>query len=336
MSGPDRALELIGLDSQRARDERFLVTGSEGCIGAWTVRTLVEAGCVTVAADLPPHGRRIHQVLDQALHERVIHVDANIARDGVVDALIAEHSLTRVVHLAALQVPLVRADPVLGATVNVGGTVRLLEAVRQSDGQVRGVAYASSTAAVGLGGEQHLPATLYGAFKLCNEHTARLYASDFRTPSVGLRPCVVYGPARDQGLTAALTHALKAVALGVPYEVPFTGLVDAQFTEDVAVAFVRSALLDGNDGAPVYDLHGAAVSVEDFIAAVIAVAPEAEDLLSCAGDPIPAVVDVDDGALVSRLGSLPKTSLSDGIRCSLETFHAQVHAGQLSATDLPG
>ena len=42
-----------------------------------------------------------------------------------------EHEITRVVHLAALQVPFCRADPVLGARVNVVGTVNVFEAVKE-------------------------------------------------------------------------------------------------------------------------------------------------------------------------------------------------------------
>ena len=58
------------------------------------------------------------------------------------------------------------------------------------------------------------------------------------TPSIGLRPCVVYGPNRDQGFSAAITHALKAAVLGLPYTIPFQGRIDLQYADDVAAAFV--------------------------------------------------------------------------------------------------
>ena len=52
---------------------------------------------------------------------------------------------------------------------------------------------------------------------------ARIYATDDRLPSIGLRPYVVYGPGRDQGLTAGPTEAMRAAARGEPYDIGFTG-----------------------------------------------------------------------------------------------------------------
>lgn len=325
----------LGLSERQTRAERFLVTGSEGCIGAWAVRNLARAGCGVVAMDLPPAGRRLGKILEGGLADGVTHVDGDVTVPGMLHQVITEQAVTRVIHLAALQVPFVQADPVLGAQVNVVGMLRVMEAVRGANGQVRGVAYASSTGAIGPADAPHLPLTLYGAYKLCNEHTARLYARDFDTYAIGLRPCIVYGPGRDQGLTAALTHALKAAVLGVPYEVPFGGRVDAQYTEDVATAFIRCAMLDNTGEADVYDLHGDAVSVSEYLKAIFRAAPEAEGLLTYADTDIPGKVDVDDRLLVQRLGGLPKTSLEEGIRQSLAAFRRHRDAGLLSVDELP-
>lgn len=327
--------ELIGLAPEHAAMERFLVTGSEGCIGAWTVRNLVLAGCPTVAVDVTPEGRRLHKLLEPEHRGAVVHVAADLREQGTIERLVAEHGITRVIHLAALQVPFVAADPILGGEVNVVGTLRLLEAVRAAGDQVRGVVYASSTAATGPEGAVHEPQTLYGALKLCNEHTARIYARDYGTCAIGLRPCIVYGPARDQGLTAALTHALKAAVLGVPYEIPFGGTIDAQYTEDVAAAFIRTALVDGNDGARVYDLHGETTNVAEFVAAIDRQLPASAGLVSYRDEQIPGNVLVDDTDLVERLGSLPKTALDEGIRRSAEIFARLRDAGELSAAELP-
>src|SRR5439155_26419931 len=127
---------------------------------------------------------------------------------------------------------------------------------------VRGVAYASSSAVFGASDGWGRPDTLYGVFKVCNEEAARFYARDYATPSIGLRPCVVYGPNRDRGLSAAITHALKAAVLAQPYTIPFSGLIDLQYVEDVAAAFVAAALAEQGD-AFVYDLHGDLVDVGD-------------------------------------------------------------------------
>src|SRR6185295_20348913 len=120
-----------------------------------------------------------------------------------------EHAITRVVHLAGLQVPFCRADPVLGARVNVVGTVNVFEAVTRRRDRIPGIAWASSAAvycaddpspAPESGGLR--PATHYGVYKLANEGTARIYWADDGVPSIGLRLYVVYGPGRDQGMTS--------------------------------------------------------------------------------------------------------------------------------------
>lgn len=322
----------ISTDHRVAR-ERFLVTGSEGCIGAWTVRNLIAAGFATVALDLEPTGRRLAKILNPDPSHNLNHVAGDLRDSELVERVVNEHQITRIVHLAALQVPFVAADPVLGGEVNVVGTIRVFEAVRRANGLVRGMSYASSAAAIGPSAAPHEPETLYGAYKMCNEHSARIYARDYATPSIGLRPCIVYGPARDQGMTAALTHAMKAAVLGIPFRIPFGGQIDAQYAQDVASAFIRCALVDGVEGAPVYDLHGDAVTVADFVDLIRSECPDAE--ITHEDKPIPGNVTVDDTDLIEMLGGLPKTSLAVGVHRSIETFGELARAGKLSADELP-
>ena len=89
----------------------------------------------------------------------------------------------RVIHLAALQVPFCRANPTLGAEVNVVGTVNVFEAALAHG--IGPVVYASSVAVYGAPDDypdpvlrpedRPLPRTLYGAYKVANEHTAAIY-----------------------------------------------------------------------------------------------------------------------------------------------------------------
>src|SRR6516164_3255814 len=241
--------------------ERFLVTGSEGCIGSWVVRRLLEAGSPVVACDVAPESRRLGRILTPELFDRLVYVVADLRAPDVLEQLVVEHEITRIVHLAALQVPFVAADPLLGAEVNVVGTIRVLEAARSSP-TVAGVSYASSSAVFGAVGGWGRPDTLYGVFKTANEESARFYARDYATPSTGLRPCVVYGPNRDQGLSAAITHALKAAVLGLRYTIPFRGHIDLQYVEDVAAAFIR-VTMDRYAESRVFDLHGDLVDVAE-------------------------------------------------------------------------
>lgn len=323
-------------------EERFLVTGSEGCIGSWVVKNLAEEGRSCLALDLSPSGRLVGQIMDPDRLAGVTFVTGDIALPGLLDALIAEHGITRIVHLAALQIPLVRADPARGAMVNVVGTVRVFEAARRFAGQVRNVVYASSAAALGPPDpdgdavpSRGAPVTLYGVFKSCNEGTAHVYALDWAVSSVGLRPWAVFGPGRDQGLTAAPTHAMKAAILGVRYHIPFGGRMDMQYADDVARAFVQAALTSPK-GAFVYNLRGASVSMEEVIAVIEGHWPQAKDLLTCGTEPLPIPADLGPPQLEQLIEKPPRTPFATAVDKTLDHFRRLAEAGLLTRDELQG
>ena len=104
---------------------RFLVTGAYGFIGAWVAHELVRDGRDVVTFDLSSEPRRLRLVLDDAAVDAIPHVAGDIADLATVERALDEHEITHVIHLAALQVPFCRADPPLGARVNVVGTVNV-------------------------------------------------------------------------------------------------------------------------------------------------------------------------------------------------------------------
>ena len=129
-------------------------------------------------------------------------VTVQVADDGDVTNLdmlkhaFAEHEITHVIHLAALQVPFCRAQPSLGAQVNVTGTVNVFEAAQHAG--LQHVVYASSVAVYGPR-DQYPPGLLchdahqdprnhYGVYKQANEATARIYYAEAAINSIALRP----------------------------------------------------------------------------------------------------------------------------------------------------
>ncbi|HYX60347.1 MAG TPA: GDP-mannose 4,6-dehydratase, partial [Streptosporangiaceae bacterium] len=129
--------------------ERFLVTGAAGCIGAWVVRLLLDEGVPVVATDLSADLHRfelISQGRPENKHDEKLEFDQLDVTSGAdVAAIVADRGITRIVHLAGLQLPFCAADPPLGAMVNVVGTVNVFEAIRAS-GRPVGLAFASSAA----------------------------------------------------------------------------------------------------------------------------------------------------------------------------------------------
>src|SRR5262249_15354221 len=125
---------------------RVLLTGGYGCIGSWIVRNLLGRGDQVWVYDLKEDPRRLRLILDEGQVRQVGFVPGDVTDLAGLKAALRGHGITHLVHLAGLQVPVCRADPVLGARVNVLGTLAVFEAVRESAGQVRRLVYASSAA----------------------------------------------------------------------------------------------------------------------------------------------------------------------------------------------
>ncbi len=291
-------------------EEKWLVTGASGCIGAWTVLTLVGEGAEVVALDRDTANERLRLIGgDEAKPARAVDVDI---RDlAAVERVLAEHAITHIVHLAALQVPFCRADPPLGAEVNVAGTTNIFEAARRH-GLASSIAYASSAAVYDAAGETFTPITLYGVFKVANEGTARLYWQESQVASVGLRPLVVYGGGRDQGTTSGPTRAMAAAARREAFHIPYGGSTQLQYGADAARAFIDAARRPAT-GAEVYNMGGPEVSMGEIVAAIKDAVPGAQ-------------VTFDDVALpfAARLPEpwfdMPVTPLAEGVAATVALY----------------
>ena len=323
---------------------RVLITGGYGFIGAWIARNLLARGDAVFAYDLKEDPRRLRLILPEAEVQKVRFVQGDVTDLAGLSRAIADHGVTHVIHLAGLQVPTCRADPMLGAKVNVLGTLAVFEAVKASGGQVKRHVYASSAAVFGgpdkypantsLGDDVPLvPSTHYGVFKCCNEGNARIYFQDSGISSVGLRPWTVYGVGRDLGMTSEPTKAIKAAMLGRPYAISFGGWTDFQYVDDVAKAFVLS-LERPYTGAKSYNLRGAVVTLADFHRALCAVLPDAAKLVTLGTTQIAIAYDLSDAGIERDLGPMPKTPLEDGIRETVAIFRQLQAEGRLDTSDL--
>ena len=316
---------------------RFLVTGALGAIGVWTLRCLLDRGHTVVALDVGGDGHRLPIALAPAEVEALELVRADITDLDALERVLDEHAVTTVIHLAALQVPFVRADPVLGARVNVVGTVNVLEAVRRRADRMGPVVYASSIAAYGAAGTlagDDPPGTLYGVYKRANESTALRYHEDYGVSSIGLRPHTVYGPARDQGVTSAPTIAMLAAAAGVPFHIPFGGSVQLQHTADVGAAFARTAEL-AVEGASVHNLDGPPVAIHDLVARIEAAVPGARGLITAADEALPFPGSVDGGSFVELLGGSVMRPLEEGVTDTLRRFERLLADGVVAPPATP-
>jgi nucleoside-diphosphate-sugar epimerase len=318
--------------------ERFLVTGALGCIGAWTVRELLREGVPVVAFDLGRDPRRIALIVEPDELARVEFVVGDITDLGSVERALADHAITNVVHLAALQVPFCRADPPLGAQVNVTGTVNVFEAVKRRGEGMAPVVYTgsigmyspsdvdASTGRLEEDADAH-PGNHYGVYKLANEGSARIYWADSGVPSVGLRPMTVYGAGRDQGMTSSPTAAIAAAVLGVPFRIGFGGRTLFQYAEDVAKTLIMASR-SGPGGPRIYNLGGSQVSLDDWAAAIEVAVPEAAGLITVAPDGLPFPSDIAHDRL-AELGAVPVTPFGDAIAATAAIYRRLAAEGRL-------
>jgi nucleoside-diphosphate-sugar epimerase len=298
--------------------ERWLITGALGCVGAWCCRQLVREGHTVVGLDLGSDRRRLELVMSADELAAVECVQEDITDLPALERLMEAHQTVHVVHLAAMLIPLAAADPPRGALVNVVGTVNVFEAARRRG--LAGLAYASSVAIydrsdgvrVADGADGH-PASHYGVHKQANEGAARMYWRDGGLASIGLRPHIVYGAGRDQGLTAGPSLAMLAAARGEAYEIPFGGRAQFQYAADVAAQFVDAARTASTD-AVVRNVGGPSAHVADVIAAIEDVLPEAAGQITFKQDvllPLPEDAEAPES---------PVTPLRQGALETIELF----------------
>jgi nucleoside-diphosphate-sugar epimerase len=318
---------------------RVLVTGANGCIGAWVIRRLLADGDDVVALDAGDDDRRLRTVLHGAERRGALEqVRADIRDLDALRTLVRERGVERVIHLAALQVPFARADPPLGAAVNVVGTVNLFQAVKDTPAAARPLVYASSVAvyqARGGAPGDGLPDTHYGVYKRANEGNARIFWRDDGIPSIGLRPHVVYGVGRDQGLTSSPTVAMLHAAAGRGHRIPYGGSSQMHFVEDAAAVFVAASRA-AHEGALVADLGGPSVSMADVVAAIERAAGPLEPPPSFEDTPLPFPAEVGAGDLEGVLGPLPRTPLDEGVGRTIEAFRRLLAAGLLAPPEPAG
>ncbi|MFT6110737.1 MAG: nucleoside-diphosphate-sugar epimerase [Planctomycetota bacterium] len=320
----------------------FLVTGALGCIGAWVVSRLLDRGDTPIVFDMGTDPRRIRDLVGEDALQRIRFVQGDIADPGALRACVEDHGVQRIIHLAGLQVPFCRADPMLGARVNVLGTVNVFEVAAKAG--IDRVAYASSAAVYEREDEVRSqgapdedatphPNSHYGVYKLANEGTARVSHMEYGISSMGLRPLTVYGVGRDQGMTSGPTKAIKSAVISQPYTIGFGGRTDFLFAGDCADAFIAAAER-GPDGASVYNLAGAAVEVTAFASELISQVPAAADLIRVEGGELPVPGAIAGARLDDALPGLSRTSLTNGIADTLQRFRALHAAGTLSTSDL--
>ncbi|MBO9309463.1 MAG: NAD-dependent epimerase/dehydratase family protein [Chloroflexi bacterium] len=300
---------------------RFLVTGGAGFIGSALANRLAAEG----------HEVRVLDDLSAGDPSR-LHADVSFARGDVNDIpklWTLLQGVECVYHLAArVSVPESALYPREYNAVNVGGTVAVLEAMR--DAGVRRVVFSSSGAVYGEQAQQPLhesmlpnPSSPYAVSKLAAEGYLRVMGIRWGIETVSLRIFNAYGP--GQPLPAShppvipsfLRHALRGGSIIVHGDGEQTR--DYVYIDDVVAALVAAATAEGVDQQVINVGSGVETSVNELIEAISATL----------GKPLTPLYVRNQDRGVSRmcadlrraaelLGFTPKVSLAEGLALTLE------------------
>ena len=176
---------------------RILVTGGAGFIGSHVVDAYVQAGNEVWVLDDLSRGKR------DRVNPKAHFVRMDLCSPDLRD-LVGGLGLDCISHHAAqIDVRVSVADPTRDASINILGTLNLLEAVRAH--HIPWVIFASTGGAI-YGEQRHFPATEkhpttplspYGVGKLAVEHYLEYYRQVHGLRYVVLRYGNVYGPRQD-------------------------------------------------------------------------------------------------------------------------------------------
>jgi nucleoside-diphosphate-sugar epimerase len=287
--------------------------------------------------------------LGERLDPRIEFITLDLSDYEAVKTSVPAIRPTHIIHLGGFQSPDCSAFHRKGMEINVGGTMALMD-VAESLPNLERFVFASSAAVYGKRTQypesviredvRLTPPNHYGIWKLAGEHLARLFHDATKVPTVCLRLNTTYGPGRDRGMTSAPTSAMKAIALGafrkkcIPFAMPYQGLENYHYVEDVAEHFAACALLPFS-GYETFNIKGQTLEVNEFLNIVKQQAEEAgfgeyADL-SIAADAKPNLFSYDlcHLRIDATFAHLPLTGIAEGVKKSLCVFRRMAEEGRL-------
>ena len=303
------------------------VTGGAGFIGSHVADALLAQGHRVLIVDDLSSGRKENAPAGAEFHQLDIRSPeaAALVRDGGVEVLVH--------HAAQMDVRRSVADPVHDASVNVVGTLNLLEAGRR--GKLRQVVFASTGGAM-YGEQERFPAdeahparplSPYGVAKLAVERYLYFYHAEYGLDAAALRYANVYGPRQNpHGEAGVVAIFLDRLLAGADAVINGDGLQtrDYVFVSDIVAANLAAV---GRTGFAIYNVgtgrETTVVELYDNLARAVGTARPAAHGPAKPGEQRRSVITSE--LLARELGVRPKVTLEDGLARTAAWF-AERHA----------
>ena len=293
--------------------KKIIIFGGCGFLGSWIVKSFLLKGYNISIFDLKIQKELLSYVVGKDIN-KIKFIQGDITNYDQVQE--ATSKMDHVINLAGLMTPDCSSNPILGAKVNVLGSINVFEALKKNN--IKFLVYASSAGIFGQKDKYNpFPETHYGAYKLAVEGVARAYFNEANISSVGIRPYVIYGPGREIGGTAGVTLACKAAKQGYNYTINFSGKAGFVFVEDVTNLVER--LIDKAPiGAFTMNINGITTSVENFVSIIKKIIPDAKVKFN--GKSLNVVEEILGGGPSKIFYDFKYTSLDHGINKTINFY----------------
>jgi nucleoside-diphosphate-sugar epimerase len=295
----------------------------------------VNRGHEVVALDSIPDTEWINDIV-----ERIGIVKGEVQDLPIIINTLRKFRVTRIVHTASMLTAASKERPSAAFSVNILGTVNILEAARLMD--VSQVTYASSTAVYGhteegeVVDEEHpqKPVTLYGVSKLLGELYGQVYNQDYGIGFNALRFPIVYGPGQSRRGFGAIKEVVEKPVEGLPAKVAVGGdqTYDTVYVKDVADALISACLAGQKTEHRLFNIGlGLAYSLRDVASIVGKVIPGSIFELGPGLDiaePVKGPLSIERAR--AELGYEPKFNLDKGVRDYIQTLRDHGRGTQVS------
>ncbi len=304
---------------------KYLVTGGAGFIGSNLASYLVEKGEKVRILDDFSTGRHENFV---DFEKKIEIIEGDIRDQATVAS--AVKGIDYVLHQAALpSVPRSVKDPISSNSVNVDGTLFLLEAAKNAG--VKKFVMASSSSVYGESeelpkheGMRPDPLSPYAVTKLTNEYYLKVFWELYKFPTVALRYFNIFGPKQDpkSEYAAVIPKFITDLLAGRQPVVFGDGEQSRDFT--YIDNCVQANILAATNDKIVGDYYNVAIGGQftlnqtlDFLRGIIGTDVQAKYDPPRDGDILHSYASIDK---LKKFGYSPPVGFEEGLRRTVEFF----------------